>query len=318
MGKDWWSEFISASLNAPSGDDSEPRRVLLALGIRLTRSGHSLGNHLNLGQITWGSSRKPGGMAVIDETFVAQSPPNPGHNFFVFRIPDIVVFHRANISPDAFLLWSTSTLSETTYGIHWPLNPSRNGISICHDSNSSGKVLRMGNRCNMPFPRTLPLHVTAKSDGAECGNTESRREVRLNTWVARHMYGYFINTSCTCKRTPPLWPAYPLNYALSSQRLIFGFHIVFRHFNKNLQAFSAPVYLHMKIGVAHGPTESNWLARRGVRRLTASYSSVEDCVPGGLLTFLSMKNGAKYDTYTNPRAKTHEFCGFTLLSWWDI
>lgn len=33
MGKDWWSEFISGSLNAPSGDDSEPLRVLFT-GIR--------------------------------------------------------------------------------------------------------------------------------------------------------------------------------------------------------------------------------------------------------------------------------------------
>lgn len=192
-----------------------------------------------------------------------------------------------------------------------PSTRSRNGTSTYHDSNCSGKVLRMGNWCNMPFPRTLPLHITAKSDGAECGNTESRREVRLTTLVARHMYGYFINTSRTCKRAPPLGPAYPFNCALSSQRLSFGFHIVFRHLNKNLPAFSAPVYLHMKIGVAHGPTESKWLTRRGVRRLTASFSSVEDIVPGGLLIFLSMKHGAKYDTEISRRAKSHEFCGLT-------
>lgn len=46
-------------------------------------------------------------------------------------------------------------------------------------------------------------------------------------------------------------------YARSSKKLSSGFHNVFRPSNKNLEAFSAPVYLHMKIGATHGSMESN-------------------------------------------------------------
>lgn len=50
--------------------------------------------------------------------------------------------------------------------------------------------------------------------------------------------------------------------------------------------------------------------------MTASYSRVGDCVPGGQLIFLSMKHGGKYDPYKTPGGKdllkflSHEFCGF--------
>lgn len=96
-------------------------------------------------------------------------------------------------------------LTEPTDPSPW----SRTGISMCRDSNYSGKAPHMGDRCNMPFPRTLPLYITAELDGAEPENTELRREVRLTTLVARPLYGDFISTFCACKRAPSLWLAYP-------------------------------------------------------------------------------------------------------------
>lgn len=88
-----------------------------------------------------------------------------------------------------------------------PSSPSRNWISICHDSNCSGKILRMGDLCNMPFPLTY-LAASHHSQIGWCPMWKYGVETRgQGHHVGRKRY--FINTLCTCKKAPPLGPAYP-------------------------------------------------------------------------------------------------------------
>lgn len=135
--------------------------------------------------------------------------PNPGHSIWSAVLLMSWYFNMeilVQIIPSYEVqVHCVRPLTEPTAPSPW----SRIGISMCRGSNCSGKALHMGDRCNTPFPRTLPLYITAESDGAEPEKIEVRREVRRTTWVARPLHRDVIITFCACERAPSLWLAYP-------------------------------------------------------------------------------------------------------------
>lgn len=129
--------------------------------------------------------------------------------FSVQRLAQIIVSYEVQVH-------CVRPLTEPTGPSPW----SRTGISMCRDSNCSGKALHTGVRCNMPFPRTLPLYLIAESDGAKLGHTELRQEFRLTAWVARPLYRDFISTFRACQRAPSLWLAYPSMFFQAKGRVL--------------------------------------------------------------------------------------------------